>query len=57
MQVCECSLLQEPCDRERVVYHLDDPLPLVRTEELADDFFTITQRDVQVMQSDLKKQA
>ncbi len=53
----ECTLLQEACDRERVVYHLDEPLPIVRTEELTDDFFTVTPRDVQVMQSDLKKQA
>ncbi len=48
--------LQEACPRERVVFHLDDLLPLPPTDQLSDDFFTVTPRDVHLMQDDLKKQ-
>ena len=47
--------LQEACPRERVVFHLDDLLPLPPTDQLSDDFFTVTPRDVHLMQDDLKK--
>jgi hypothetical protein len=51
------KVYDEPCDRERVVYSLDDPLPLPAHDEVSAKFFEHTVTDVHVMHSDLKRQA
>jgi hypothetical protein len=51
------KVYDDPCERELVVYHQNDSLQLTPTEEVPDTFFQHTVIDLQVMHSDLKRQA
>ncbi|CAI7990501.1 Tether containing UBX domain for GLUT4 [Geodia barretti] len=51
------KVYDEPCHRERVVYSLDDPLPLPAHDEVSASFFEHTVTDIHVIHSDLKRQA